>query len=820
MDKFRKVCSFLLVVSLVFSSLSVSSFAGEKQVTLTDIKGNTNAQAISVCQCLGIVTGNPDGTYLPDKQVTRAEFAAMLTRAIAIPESALKGYDSSRFKDANGYGWAVPYLGFCESKGIMLGDGKGNAMPGKAISLNEAITMALRAVGYTANSSLLTGTWPANYTTIAQNNDLYEDVADGAVVNRANAAQIIYNTLFVNKVSVGSDGKTDYLEDPSGEARTLLNTGLGCTMEEGVVEMTTYPDSLIPLVSYMGAYGEIYLNEDNEVVAVKPTVTRLSSGNFNAKGTRFDLTNGTHYDIEDTAFTSPSSVFILNSKRQYTITSCAAFAYRSATIYADVSGDEITKIYSVTRWSPDDAFKADGSIQEETSEDKTINGWKLPLNDEGEIDYTKLRVFGVPSLADIKKDNVIYIYKNHNSADDEVNYIEVGTLKVSGTITEFDDGSNDYYDLYYLNDKMIPAYKGTTSLDPGSTYDLYLDAWGCVYDADKTAGNADTYGIVQAATAQTSFDNYKVKLYTSEDATKTLYIAEEDPKDIDWTTTGATTIGAVTTGALIGYSLDSNGAIDAIDNTVKTTTSTSFKYKGSGVIGGFSVADNAVAFTYKTTIANSADYDVIKIADIDSDTVLTTSTLAAYYILNDDGDIAALFVEETLADVCTDAVYGVINKRATATTDGDDVYKFTGFIDGAAFTYKTDDQINTGVTGHTAFDNFAGKFGVYAITLDAGNTITRIKDMDPYAKGDSGYINAATEEVVKDLASGNTKITVANGSVWPVSDKAVVYKYDTEDKEFTVSKLSAIDKGDSVMLYDTEGSDSDGIADVVIYHEN
>ena len=102
--------------------------------------GNANQDAIKVAYDLGIVTGNPDGTYLPAKAVTRAEFAALITRALDVPDSALAGYTATSFKDTTGYGWAVPYLAFAQSKGIMLGDGNGNAMPGRTITVNEAMT--------------------------------------------------------------------------------------------------------------------------------------------------------------------------------------------------------------------------------------------------------------------------------------------------------------------------------------------------------------------------------------------------------------------------------------------------------------------------------------------------------------------------------------------------------------------------------------------------------------------------------------------------------------------------------------------------------
>ena len=220
----RKVLSFVLVLALVLGSFSMA-------FGLTDIADSANSEAITVANDLGIITGFPDGTFKPDQAVNRAEFAAMITRALGVPESALAAYTATSFKDTAGYGWAVPYLAFCESKGIMLGDGMGNAMPGRTISVNEAITMAARAIGYTENSAMLVGSWPANYVTLGQTLGLYDDVANATTISRESAAQVIYNSLTVPMVSVNTDGATDEIMDNSvspAVVKTMLTAGLGC----------------------------------------------------------------------------------------------------------------------------------------------------------------------------------------------------------------------------------------------------------------------------------------------------------------------------------------------------------------------------------------------------------------------------------------------------------------------------------------------------------------------------------------------------------------------------------------------------------------
>jgi hypothetical protein len=819
----RKVLSFVLVLTLVLSSFSMAFAADTTAAGLTDIAGNKNADAIKVAFDLGIVTGNPDGTYLPAKAVNRAEFAALITRALDVPASALAGYTTTSFKDTTGYGWAVPYLAFAQSKGIMLGDGYGNVMPGRTITVNEAMTMALRAIGYTANSSLLVGAWPANYVSIAQNNDLYADVAKATTVDKANAAQIIYNLLTVQKVAVNSDGATNYLwkgAAADGIVANLLNTNLGCTQNDDVVLGSDYDydDAIINITDDIGAFGTAYLNSDNELVAFTKDSTALT-GSVNDDG-EFEVGDVT-YDFAANTVTNAGVSFantaVVDDDLNITSGSIQAFATANSddddtvTIHVDLSGKKIKDIYSVSAWKADDADKASSDVQEDITEDKELLSGSFVQNDDDEIDMNSFKLVGAASLDKIAKDDVVAIYTDGT----DIRKVTVGTETVTGTIDEINDdndvltiGGKDYDVSSLVNADTFNA----SDVDADGTF--YLDVDGAVFSFDGTV-KVNTYGVVKAATAQTSFDNYKVKLYTSDDATKTLVLSESDPADIDWTSAGATTISAVTTGALIGYSLDSNGDIDAIDNTVDEFAANTV-FKSSKLVGNKTIDSNAVVFTYDGAFAsaNPADYDVAALGDIDAGTVISTATQPAMYILNDDGKVAALFIGSDFADTESDALYAVFNTRTTTTTDGDAVYKFTGFVDGTAFTYKTDDQSNGGT--HTNYNGLAGVFGVYAVTLDASNQITKIDDLGAYSKGNTGLV---ANGVVDALGSSNTVFTIG-GQKYVAADDAVVYKYDANKDTFTVSKLSAIDDTDTAMLYDTKGDDADGIANIVIFQEN
>lgn len=839
----KKVLSFVLVLTLVLSSFSMAFAADSNTGSLTDIAGNANEDAIQVAYDLAIVTGNPDGTFLPDKAVNRAEFAAMITRALAIPDSALAGYTTTSFKDISGYSWAVPYLAFCQSKGILLGDGAGNVMPGKTITVNEAMTMALRAIGYTANSSQLVGVWPSNYVSIAQNNDLYTDVAKETTVNKASAAQIIYNLLTVQKVAVNTDGSTESLWKDTKEATAanLLNTNLNCSEFEDVVlgDDYDYDDAIINITSKLGAYGTAYLNDDDELVAFKVKSTALTG---KMDGDKFKVGDD-KYDLGSNAFTGAAlianGVKLTESKEtaaigattasikiaKAEITSFAAVYAdnnKTVTINADVSGKKIKDIYSVVGWKADAKDLADADVQEDIA-DKELLSIDFVENDDKNIDMNSFQLVGVASLDKIEKDHVVYVYAESSSKD--IRKVAVGTEKIEGIIDEIETDSDDDKIASTITiggkdyDVSALATDDAKGVDVDSEGIFYLDYKGEIYDFDGTSGKADTYGVVKSADPLTSNAlDRRVRLYTSDDSTKTF--TADDVKDMDWITRtgGPATASAIAQGALVGYSLNSAGEIDTFD--VSKFDSNNVDFRSTKVLKlnntTYNIDKDAKVFTYSgSTFASDIDsYDVISLEEVNKGEIATTGALAS--VILDDKDVVALLIHEKYADTEDDAIYGVLNSRTNAKdSSGDPVYRYKGFIDGTPFSLLTD-----GTSGFNK--DFTGAFGVYAITKDATGAVTKIEEMTAAPKTEkgkeaSGIILAA--EKITDVNSDKTVVTTDTGK-YTIADDAVVYKYDKSDKEFETAKLSALRKNYTVSLYDTKGDDADGIATVVIYIED
>lgn len=111
--------------------------------TFDDITGenaHVSQPAIEALAARGIIKGKDDGLFHPDDTMTRAEFAAIVVRALGLtPVSA------NTFTDVTEDRWYAPYVGTASSYGLINGVGDGRFLPGGTITRQEAAVMVTRA---------------------------------------------------------------------------------------------------------------------------------------------------------------------------------------------------------------------------------------------------------------------------------------------------------------------------------------------------------------------------------------------------------------------------------------------------------------------------------------------------------------------------------------------------------------------------------------------------------------------------------------------------------------------------------------------------
>ena len=110
----------------------------------TDIDNSWAKGAIERAIILKLVTGYSDGTFKPNQEVNRAEFTAILARAMKL--EAAKG--EVQFTDADKIqGWAKEYIQQAVEAGILTGYNDNTFRPTGSITRTEAAVMIVRALG-------------------------------------------------------------------------------------------------------------------------------------------------------------------------------------------------------------------------------------------------------------------------------------------------------------------------------------------------------------------------------------------------------------------------------------------------------------------------------------------------------------------------------------------------------------------------------------------------------------------------------------------------------------------------------------------------
>ena len=105
------------------------------------MSGHWALNSVGTLVAKGVLGGYPDGTFKPENNVTRAEFAKMLATSLNIQATT----SISTYSDVDSNDWYAPYVLALSNRGIITGyDGKFN--PDGKITRQDAAVMTYRAI--------------------------------------------------------------------------------------------------------------------------------------------------------------------------------------------------------------------------------------------------------------------------------------------------------------------------------------------------------------------------------------------------------------------------------------------------------------------------------------------------------------------------------------------------------------------------------------------------------------------------------------------------------------------------------------------------
>ena len=749
----RKIISFILVLTMILGSFGMAFAA-----PVADIKNEKCEDAVNLLMDLGVVSGYEDGTYRPEKIVTRAEMATLIIKALGLNDYAV---EKSDFSDMAGH-WADPYVAYASSLGFIAGYPDGTFRPNETVTYDEAVTMMVQALGY--KGEYLVGGYPAAFITKAKTLGLLENITPTkAGANRGDVAILLFNALDENIVSYDKDGAIR----PTLNIDSML-VRLGAESIPGAVVGMTGHEFKVDIADKLGAYVDtFYINDENEVIGFGSIESEFIVGDYSTDGAI--EVGDVEYKIKDTVDLSGIPHFENGEFLGH------AFDFSSpvedAKFAVKISGKYITNIYSVSTWDTGYTIKWDEDLAEELAEDKTFDGKDFIYDEYDEIDHDEYVIEGVASLDKIKEGHVITYYVNDN---DEVVKIEVGTKTVTGSVKKVSgDG-----DKYYINGVAYEIAADGPTVRLGDSGKFYLDFNGKIAFFDKETADADDYAVVVLGnkTVDSGYDMedvMKVKLLTADGNADVYVIEEKEAKKY-------ATDGSLSVGSIVKYGFDKNGELDVVE--VVTDESIEGKLSTKGYFDGYEVAKEVVVF-----INDNGEYSVGKVSDIPRNETITIGAV------KEDGEIVVIVLDKAdMGD--NDSVYGVIVDHSTVkNADDKTVYSIEMLVNGKSVEYLgVDDRIT-----------IPTEFAIYEVIFD-GDEVTRFDSV------------TGTSITVAGIRDGN--IQKEDKTYVEVSDDVIVYCVN--DDEFVTDKkfdMNDISKNNTAICYEVD-EDQDGY-DIIIFFE-
>ncbi|WP_228551481.1 sugar-binding protein [Paenibacillus sp. B01] len=115
------------------------------EVRLLDIKQSGAEEIIRRLAARTIVRGLPDGTFRPEGQITRAEFTAMLVRALGLRLES----NQQPFKDVSASSWYGAYVSTAHEHQLIRGYGDHTFRPMQVLTIEEGLEMLDNAIKLT-----------------------------------------------------------------------------------------------------------------------------------------------------------------------------------------------------------------------------------------------------------------------------------------------------------------------------------------------------------------------------------------------------------------------------------------------------------------------------------------------------------------------------------------------------------------------------------------------------------------------------------------------------------------------------------------------
>ncbi len=566
MKNLKKVLALVVALTMVLGTVSFA---------FTDVDSENEVYtAVQTLSALSILNGYEDGTFGPEKDITRAEFAAVVCRALDMESSANGAKGATPFTDVPADHWASGYINLAAGQGIVNGYGDGRFGPEDNVTYEQAVKMLVVALGFEPMAAQKGG-FPTGYLVVANQYGMTKNVnvsGDSAAANRGVVAQLTFNALdipMMEQTGFGTNIEYKVQDGKNGNGYNTLLVGLDVAKRDGVVVGTpvinnnnyeadevrydvkalygvtpTNPSPVaiaagehtfkvaegIEVDSYFQAASTIYLKEVKtgrwDVIAIMPgevsETIELTKGDLAAAVTSTELK---YYESETaTKETTEKLDNIAGGAANDFIYNNSAVAFNDILNNGSYSDDaKITLINN----DEDSAFDViiikeyDYERVQEVEADRdrfttSLNTFRFFFDDDTKRISISDKDGNAMDLADFAEGDVIaYISSGSTTSYTWIEVINLGQNAVTGTITETNSNDN----TVSVDGVVYELAAGCPAIAVSDEGTFFLTAEGKIFDVDATGSISSNYAyILEAGFGSTgAFGNgWQLRLLTKE----------------------------------------------------------------------------------------------------------------------------------------------------------------------------------------------------------------------------------------------------------------------------------------------------------------
>ncbi len=498
---------------------------------------------------LGIFRGYEDGTLRPENNITRMEYAALVTRLVGLND--VFDYEDDMFYDVSRDMWGAGDVAAAQKMGYVQGYGDGCFGPEDNITELDAVKIIVSALGRDTVAAR-EGGYPTGYVSVATKLKILSNgVSADRLATRRYVADLFALSLDIpiadKELSTGTGGETLYITDDTFLSEMNVTAVRGVLRAAyGVNTTTTALDRDEILIGdekfevkkqvyaqYIGdtvdAYVRDYGRDDEEVLGIYRVYAAANSVTINAA------------DISDETTFSELVYTERGSRRRVALAPAIAICY-NGTVLGRTSDYTIDKIHpqtgTVKLISLSGGTEYDCAVVESyktvvvksATDDGIYDVFGSSVTadfDDDEFSLTVLIDGENASLADVRAGDIADVALN---TDKTVAKIIITRESVQTTVLAYgDNDGRTEYTLGGLGDRCVTHeyeaaraanYREAKELKTGNTYKLYFNAFGDIaYAADpdhdeSKAGENETdyrdeyYGfLIEAVLSESSLDN-------------------------------------------------------------------------------------------------------------------------------------------------------------------------------------------------------------------------------------------------------------------------------------------------------------------------